>query len=171
MDSLEYLIEQEESLNSKIKEAISSLKKWFEEKLRKFTELLEATREKFAKKLSSKIPVGKLKKDIKVKGKILFRKGDNSKKVLSKAKELCSKILNKIKESINYCKAGIKEIGDRKKAKKRKEKILETSEDINNLFTTVTTVLGCLSAAWIFSKDVMEARDYYKNSKSYDKEE
>lgn len=142
MENLEYLLEQEESLTSKIKNKAIQLKEWFQQKIENVKELLSTTKDKI-RSLATK---GKTsKKDISQYG---IKVGDSASKVLSKIKGLFSELNSYVNNIVTLCKNGISSImkKDMSKATTVKEKVVEDVKKIPPIITGIA-ILGSALAA------------------------
>lgn len=141
MKNLEYLLEQENLINEKIKSGLKTLKEWFEQK----TEQIKETLSKIASKISSKLNKNIIcKKDI---PEANIKKGDKGKELLDKIK----KMLNSLKESgdsiIDKCKNGLRKISQNKvkEAEEEKNKCKSLLNKFSSICVRTLCVLGAVN--------------------------
>lgn len=141
MDYLEYLIEQEETINSKIKKILNSLKSWFEQKIQQIKETLSKLASKVSSKLKSNIICNK---DIPEEN---IKKGDKGKDLLEKIKRMLKNTKETGEKVIDKCKNGLKKISQNKAEEAKEEK--ESCKSLLNKFSSICIrtifVLGCIN--------------------------
>lgn len=196
--NLEMLLEEKNSIQSKINQAITKTKEWFENKIVTTKEAFDNIKKKVNDKLSKftkgmfKGKVSNRKITVKVEGKdvTLSNVGDNSETVFERIKKMIDKVINMIKTLcstiIKQCSSALSSLvtieridyeaierAERKEAERqaRLEKIQETKEvvmDNMRSLTEIIVVIGSLTASIVTLK---EASKKLKSNRESGKDE